>query len=343
MDIVAEMLDIIVSRTGMDTNDRDFIHSGNELKYFGVGHQLKISKLADTLYSTMKDVIVFVMEEMAKESDIDYKFQVPKHTSFVGSIVKCVAIDVLSSNERYKEYIQSLCDMTGNYVFDVNNEVFQSIYRDTVLKLDERHFLFADDPELISVKRAMKDLSQVDQPSHPATLESISISAEDILPTMQQSNYSQISMKESMQPQTEEDMDALNDFEKIKASSRNRIIFPYLRRLFETHKSVCVTRRRIETNVNFAMPDEEIKQAFNQKYNEIYMNTQGQLNAAGEIVRGHCIFLTLSYLKEHYSKERVDVMEQYLKEEKSANSKPRKRYLKMPSGKRTRVVDISTG
>ena len=63
----------------------------------------------------------------------------------------------------------------------------------------------------------------------------------------------------------------LNDFEKIKASSRNRIIFPYLRRLFETHKSVCVTRRRIETNVNFAMPDEEIKQAFNQKYNEIYM------------------------------------------------------------------------
>ena len=60
-------------------------------------------------------------------------------------------------------------------------------------------------------------------------------------------------------------------------------------------------------------------------------------------MRGHCIFLTLSYLKEHYSKERVDVMEQYLKEEKSANSKPRKRYLKMPSGKRTRVVDISTG
>ena len=60
-------------------------------------------------------------------------------------------------------------------------------------------------------------------------------------------------------------------------------------------------------------------------------------------MRGHCIFLTLSYLKEHYSKERVDVMEQYLKEEKSANSKPRKRYLNMPSGKRTRVVDISTG
>ena len=100
--------------------------------------------------------------------------------------------------------------MTGSYVFDVNNEVFQSIYRDTVLKLDERHFLFSDDPELVSEKRALKDLNQVDQPSHPPTLESISISAEDILPTMQQSNYSQISMKDSMPPQTEEDMDAVS-------------------------------------------------------------------------------------------------------------------------------------
>ena len=32
------------------------------------------------------------------------------------------------------------------------------------------------------------------------------------------------------------------------------------------------------------------------------------------------MFLTLSYLKEHYPKDRVDVMEQYLKEEKSLNS-----------------------
>ncbi len=65
------------------------------MKYFGVGHQLKISKLADTLYSTMKDVIVFVMAEMAKESEVDYKFQVPKHTSFVGSIVKVYFLVVL--------------------------------------------------------------------------------------------------------------------------------------------------------------------------------------------------------------------------------------------------------
>ena len=66
------------------------------------------------------------------------------------------------------------------------------------------------------------------------------------------------------------------------------------------------------------------------------------MNASGEIVRGHCMFLTLSYLKEHYPKERVDIMEQYLKEEKSMNSKPRKRYLKMPSGKRPRF-DVPPG
>ena len=66
----------------------EFSYSGGDLKYFGVGHQIKISKLADTLYSTLKDVLVFVIEEMAKNSEVDFKFQVPKHTSFVGSIVK---------------------------------------------------------------------------------------------------------------------------------------------------------------------------------------------------------------------------------------------------------------
>lgn len=56
-----------------------------------MGHQLKISKLADTLYSTLKDVIVFVIEEMAKDSVQDYKFIVPKHTSYVGTVVKVAA------------------------------------------------------------------------------------------------------------------------------------------------------------------------------------------------------------------------------------------------------------
>lgn len=68
----------------------ELVHTDGNLKYFGVGHQIKISKLADTLYSTLKDVLLFVIGEMAKDSDTDFKFQVPKHTSFVGSIIKVV-------------------------------------------------------------------------------------------------------------------------------------------------------------------------------------------------------------------------------------------------------------
>ena len=66
----------------------DFSYDGPELKYFGVGQQLKISKLADTLYGTMKDVLVYVMSDMAKESDNDIKFILPKHTSYVGAVIK---------------------------------------------------------------------------------------------------------------------------------------------------------------------------------------------------------------------------------------------------------------
>ena len=53
----------------------------------------------------MKDVLVFVMGEMAKESDTDFKFQMPKHTSFVGSIIKNVGIEVISRNESYRNFL----------------------------------------------------------------------------------------------------------------------------------------------------------------------------------------------------------------------------------------------
>lgn len=173
--------------------------------------------------------------------------------------------------------------MTGKYVFDVNNEIFRSIYRDTVLRLDERHFLFEDDPELLSVRCSMKGLPQMDTTvSQSNPLESITITPEDIIPAIQNNGFQQLQMKvQTPSSQTEEDMEMvvllfhsnsqLHYFEKIKASSRNRIIFPYLRRLFETHKSVCVTRKRIEMNTSYMIPDDEIKQAFTQKFNEVYM------------------------------------------------------------------------
>ena len=61
---------------------------GEELHYFGQGHQLKISKVADSLYSSLKDVLGYVMIETAKRSEFDCKFQMPKHTSYIGTIVK---------------------------------------------------------------------------------------------------------------------------------------------------------------------------------------------------------------------------------------------------------------
>ena len=83
--------------------------------------------------------------------------------------------------------------MSGKYVFDVNNETFQSIYRDTVLRLDERHFLFEDDPELISVRRSMKGLPQVENAvSHSNPLEGITISPEDIIPAIQNNGFPQM-------------------------------------------------------------------------------------------------------------------------------------------------------
>ena len=64
-----------------------------ELHYFGNGQQLKISKVADSLYSSLKDVLGYVMVETAKRSENDCKFQMPKHTSYIGSIVKVCAVD----------------------------------------------------------------------------------------------------------------------------------------------------------------------------------------------------------------------------------------------------------
>ena len=61
--------------------------------------------------------------------------------------------------------------------------MFLNIYRDTVFKLDERGYLFSDDPELLAIQRGIKDLSQL--PStvpQPTGLESIEISEEILHP-----------------------------------------------------------------------------------------------------------------------------------------------------------------
>ena len=88
MDVCREMLGIICDRTSKDGEDDAISSINTELHYFGSGQQLKISKVADSLYSSLKDVLGYVMVETAKRSDCDCKFQMPKHTSYIGAIVK---------------------------------------------------------------------------------------------------------------------------------------------------------------------------------------------------------------------------------------------------------------
>lgn len=163
------------------------------MKYFGVGQQLKVSKLADTLYGTLKDVIVFVISEMAKESEVDIKFQMPKYTSFVGSIVKYVAIDVIAHNETYRDYLDVLSRAQGKYPFDSSDVTFVNIYRDTVLALNDRGYLFADDPELLSIQHESKDMPELDNAvgqTNPLN----GINPDDLLRTFQP-NFSAIQQK----------------------------------------------------------------------------------------------------------------------------------------------------
>lgn len=49
--------------------------------------------------------------------------------------------------------------------------------------------------------------------------------------------------------------------------------------------------------------------------------------------------MALTYLKEHFSKERVDLMEKSLKSDKIVSTKARKRYVKVPSGKRVHLME----
>ena len=61
----------------------------------------------------------------------------------------------------------------------------------------------------------------------------------------------------------------MEETEGVKATSRNRVILPYLRRLFETKKSAMVTLKRAENASRVITPDEEIKRVFFDKMSEL--------------------------------------------------------------------------
>ena len=67
------------------------------------------------------------------------------------------------------------------------------------------------------------------------------------------------------------------------------------------------------------------------------------METSSDVVRYHCMYMALTYLKEHFPKERVDLMEKSMKSDKSGNTKVRKRYLKVPSGKRPHLIEPISG
>lgn len=58
------------------------------------------------------------------------------------------------------------------------------------------------------------------------------------------------------------------------------------------------------------------------------------MQSSAEMIRAHSTITALSYLREHFSKDEVDIMEQYLNSEKASMVKFRRRYVKVQSGKR---------
>ncbi|KAK8796112.1 hypothetical protein JH06_2783 [Blastocystis sp. subtype 4] len=309
IEVCREMLNIICDRTNRDGEDDSINGISTDLHYFGRGQQLKISRVADSLYSSLKDVLGYVMVETAKRSDCDCKFQMPKHTSYIGSVVKNTAIDVIARSETHQQYLQSLINQSSKYRFDVTSTQFMNLYYDTILKLYERGYLFEDDPELEEI-RVLLSQGRAQSSTDAAGVVSISVFPDN--------NLSQ------------------------RLTTRNRVIFPYLRRLLETQKAAMVTKRRVDFLNEQIQPDDEIRRVFQEKFDEaMRQNTDNSLNVAADVLRSHCQFLAFNYLKENFSPERVAQLRAYLKSERSISARTHKRYITIPSAKRPRGEDFT--
>lgn len=110
-----------------------------------------------------------------------------------------------------------------------------NLYYDTILKLYERGYLFEDDPELDEIRVL---LAQGGAQSSTDAAGAVSIS---VFPD---SNLSQ------------------------RLTTRNRVIFPYLRRLLETQKAAMVTKRRVDFLNEQIQPDDEIRRVFQEKFDD---------------------------------------------------------------------------
>ena len=143
-------------------------------------------------------------------------------------------LEVIALNPHHQNYLNDLSSQTGKYRFDVTSVQFLNLYYDTILRLYERGYLFDDDPELDDIRQLLS--------RHQAS------SSNDIYGT----SISVFS----------------NTVNEHRLTTRNRVIFPYIRRLLETLKASQVTKRRVDNLIEQYLPDEEVLRTFQVKYEE---------------------------------------------------------------------------
>ena len=142
---------------------------------------------------------------------------------------------MIARSERHQQYLISLVEQTGKYRFDVTSPHFLNLYYDTITKLYERNFLFDDDPELDEIKQMiMQGTAQSSTDANGCV--TITVFPDPNVTT--------------------------------RLTTRNRVIFPYLRRLFETQKAALVTKRRVDYLNEQIQPDDEIRRVFHEKMEE---------------------------------------------------------------------------
>ena len=67
---------------------------------------------------------------------------------------------------------------------------------------------------------------------------------------------------------------------------------------------------------------------------------ESSATVSGEVLRSHCQYVAMNYLKDNFPPDRVAQMDSYLKSERSIVTKTHKRYITIPSAKRLRGEDF---
>ena len=150
---------------------------------------------------------------------------------------------MIARSDAHQAYLDSLINQTAKYKYDVTSPQFLNLYYDTVLKLYEKHYLFEDDPELEEVRLLLANGNAQSSTDASGSI-SISVYPDYIISAKQ-------------------------------FTTRNRVIFPYLRRLLDTQKAAIVTKRRVDFLNEQIQPDIEIKRAFQEKYDEAMRVSSG--------------------------------------------------------------------